>query len=1700
MTSLRLIHAPDDPLARVNLRGASARVADIFGKAFNISEDGSLWTHVSADGGDEAFEYLPAGRPFALRFRVYNPRIGQPAPADFAVLVQHARVGAQADVTVTLPTAPIVGCPERITVLTPDAGSSLPMFVYAAQFETLQMAQSSSAPRAANMISVTFSTNVPLSRRCEVVITLSGLAGVSGALPSYTQPGMRGTRWRSDSCPVPARDMMTLEPAPAGALLSNRSLVLVTNVSLYGAAPLDGRAGRGLRFRARGGPLVRAPKSCGVAAGAGVLASCIVKRADLDMVPYQTPRTSDRQYNGSGWGDGDVGGGAPEGMCLYDEQLYAPETIQEWQRREALLALFQGQPAPTASYERQAAMPRLGDGVCDQAWNCDDYSWDLGDCLSENGTKRVPDIAETAGAALWDQHRHSLVMFLREDTAAYTEYAFSFQVANGPRLAQADRLALELSGIVIPATRVATPPLPYPHADRALCSTGGTLRRTAMGDLVPRMDATPLNTYSASLVDTTLTASSTAPGMLNTLTVTLAVNSLVTERLGLVLTVRGLKGAMWTSGLIQLSSASGDHLLFQSPYGMPHGDTWARGGTPGYGYWNNTLKSLTVSVAGTLKEFVPYVFSFNVVNPPAGQSRPTILIGSSPTSIGLSTCPPWARPLSTRVKLRVYNTTTLLDPASSDPYYPAAVMVVTYTLTSIEDGTVIRGCSLPVGNAEDIVVPTGKWYLTLSADGMLEEDVEVKADVSTTAAGDSQMIVAQGSACRSSTRSIYQDCTWWPRPDTSVNVFMQRVGQPRTARLVLLWGAQPRDLDVSVQFRNIRYTLDEEGSPTAMFAPARGGGQDCFFGDILTSGARQGGGGGVYWGCRSQKIMLKRLETGLRYADSEVTIERRGANGFGPEVIMFHNVPDGEYHVTVRVVPPDEGSTTGARRAAGSSAGVGDMDSTVLLGSEEVKVYLPDGARRQVYTTVRGARGGLFWHVGYLRVSQNRAATTWVTLNYDQLASDPQTYRPGLHLHVHVDVRDSKTNLPMPDVKYKCYSAGRLANAGTLLSQGNLPETSFAIQNQIYRELATAGTIYNESSDAALDLGMEFPKQEYRVVLSKSGFMDATVIVSFVNRTFSASATSVMVPVDRRSYVIVNWGTKKDLDLYLLPCANTGRWSAFAPECPSPLLAQGVLYPACREYRQMQAATGVAPSAAPKQAALKSELQNKDGSGPEMASMLSAPAGFYDIWVRAVGGVPFDGTETVEVRLASGNEEDAPTIRSETVTAPKQSPGGSAWWHVGYVQRTFNASSRISSGHLTRINRFSSAPTSSGCRIASETKALNASGGTVTLSSGIAITVFPGAYPLRRASTPDLSVSQLEVVPAPAPAGTRIAAPVIYLEPSGTQFNAPGVNISMPLDSALALDAAFAAAVYRFADGKWTAIDSADVVAGGKITRTMGNTRRFSAYALIVAPKQAARPSVTSKLPVATTPPPRVQTVALLSRWWMRYLVFPAGGLVALLLMMLCCFRVRYGRLPYRPPKKVPVLDEALKPTKTKGQNALRLKLLSQEEKSRERYSTEKELSSMGELMRESIEEALADESRAQQAPPEEDGSAAGWKVQKKDADEDDAGLHAPPHPISALVRSGVLEPPRSSVVDGLNRKMLGESGGAGGTEKVEVDDMMVVADFGRDAHFEVPKVRESSRAHTRAAISLVTDRHGSRCLLHAVCDRLVWRSGGTFV
>ena len=93
---------------------------------------------------------------------------------------------------------------------------------------------------------------------------------------------------------------------------------------------------------------------------------------------------------------------------------------------------------------------------------------------------------------------------------------FSFQLTNPPRLSQSPDNKMETSGIEIKAMRVTWPPLPYPNAgSRALCSTGGSLLQTAQGDLLPQTDATPLNTYSASLIETKVGTSTSFPGPLS---------------------------------------------------------------------------------------------------------------------------------------------------------------------------------------------------------------------------------------------------------------------------------------------------------------------------------------------------------------------------------------------------------------------------------------------------------------------------------------------------------------------------------------------------------------------------------------------------------------------------------------------------------------------------------------------------------------------------------------------------------------------------------------------------------------------------------------------------------------------------------------------------------------------------------------------------------------------------------------------------------------------------------------------------------------------------------------------------------------------------------------------------------------------------------------------------------------------------------
>jgi len=110
----------------------------------------------------------------------------------------------------------------------------------------------------------------------------------------------------------------------------------------------------------------------------------------------------------------------------------------------------------------------------------------------------------------------------------------------------------------------------------------------------------------------------------------------------------------------------------------------------------------------------------------------------------------------------------------------------------------------------------------------------------------------------------------------------------------------------------------------------------CQYGDILE-------GGGVYWGCR-QQMLYTIDETGTHVFRGKVTFEKDVESGFGPEVVLFQNPPDGEYHITVTVQPTVP---------AGERDGLG---KELLIGAEEVRVYFADGSFKSIYTSVRASQ------------------------------------------------------------------------------------------------------------------------------------------------------------------------------------------------------------------------------------------------------------------------------------------------------------------------------------------------------------------------------------------------------------------------------------------------------------------------------------------------------------------------------------------------------------------------------------------------------------------------------------------------------------------------------------------------------------------------------------------------------------------------
>ena len=223
-TEIDLIDVDFRPLRERNIRNTPTNVSEIFGFKLAVdTERQRLWMEVPGQPNVDHV-LIEAGSPFAFAYTVFNPRAGQAAPTQYQVVGLNARVGDSAPFD--LPATTITGCAsfteDSLAAKTPDVGSAVPLYVYVASFDTLRVAQSQSAPNAANIISVTFSTNVPLSSRCQIVITITGLTNATGAVPTYTQPGMAGTKWRSDACPVATRDIIALEPANAAAPLSRQ--------------------------------------------------------------------------------------------------------------------------------------------------------------------------------------------------------------------------------------------------------------------------------------------------------------------------------------------------------------------------------------------------------------------------------------------------------------------------------------------------------------------------------------------------------------------------------------------------------------------------------------------------------------------------------------------------------------------------------------------------------------------------------------------------------------------------------------------------------------------------------------------------------------------------------------------------------------------------------------------------------------------------------------------------------------------------------------------------------------------------------------------------------------------------------------------------------------------------------------------------------------------------------------------------------------------------------------------------------------------------------------------------------------------------------------------------------------------------------------------------------------------------------------
>ena len=128
-------------------------------------------------------------------------------------------------------------------------------------------------------------------------------------------------------------------------------------------------------------------------------------------------------------------------------------------------------------------------------------------------------------------------------------------------------------------------------------------------------DSQPLLVRNPAFLTAVMGQSTPYPTALNNISVTLAVNILLDPNAKSWIRFTNLLGASAESGELRLTSPDGkSHLHFAS----------STGARPGYGFWNDTVKSLQLYVCTSVEVATQLVLSFVVENPPYSQSAPTV--------------------------------------------------------------------------------------------------------------------------------------------------------------------------------------------------------------------------------------------------------------------------------------------------------------------------------------------------------------------------------------------------------------------------------------------------------------------------------------------------------------------------------------------------------------------------------------------------------------------------------------------------------------------------------------------------------------------------------------------------------------------------------------------------------------------------------------------------------------------------------------------------------------------------------------------------------------------------------------------------------------------------------------------------------------------------------------------------------------------